>query len=187
MSDSKNGAAEAMPAGIKNIIIINHEYKKIICRGKGCGRAIKADNLKKHLQGRHGIRISVAREASQVARGLKWDEELWRNVQPEDGLAPQVGVAVKDAFRCRHCHGYMSESEEDVEDHCNIYHRGVAEGSVAEHIRYQSWYGYYNVGYWIVDEDKIGEVRGDLGAYSGEGTGASMEERFEGDWDWEIV
>lgn len=112
-------------------------------------------------------------------------------MQPEDGLAPQAGVAVKDAFRCRHCRRYMSESEEDVRDHGNSHDHGVAEGRVAEHIRYQSWYGYYNVGYWIVDEDKTGEVGGDLEAdlwaYSGEGAGSSKEEGSEGDWDWEIV
>lgn len=62
------------------------------------GRAIKAVNLRKHLQIRHQIGFSVAKNASQVARGFRWDEELWGNVQPEDGLAPQVGVAVKDAF-----------------------------------------------------------------------------------------
>lgn len=42
-------------------------------------------------------------------------------MQPEDGLAPQVGVPVKDAFCCRHCRRYMSESEEDVEDYCNSH------------------------------------------------------------------
>ncbi|OBT81040.1 hypothetical protein VE02_10339, partial [Pseudogymnoascus sp. 03VT05] len=66
MSDSKNSAAEEMPAGVKNMIVINHEYKKIICKAVGCGRAVKAVNLRKHLQGRHRIRISVAREASRV-------------------------------------------------------------------------------------------------------------------------
>ncbi|KFX96569.1 hypothetical protein O988_05247 [Pseudogymnoascus sp. VKM F-3808] len=93
MSDSKNSAAGEMPAGVKNLIVVNPEYEKIICRAKGCGRAIKAVNLRKHLQGRHRIGTSVARQASQVARGLKWDEEGWRNVKPEDGLAPQVGIA----------------------------------------------------------------------------------------------
>lgn len=76
MSNSKNGAAEAMPVGVKKLVIINHEYKKFICRGKGWGRAIKAVNLRKHLQGRHRRGISVARKASQVARGLKWYEEM---------------------------------------------------------------------------------------------------------------
>ncbi|KFY48269.1 hypothetical protein V496_10295 [Pseudogymnoascus sp. VKM F-4515 (FW-2607)] len=138
MSDSKNGAAEEMPAGVKNLVVINHEYKKIICKAKGCGRAIKAVNLRKHLQGRHRIRISVARQASQVARGFRWDEGLWANVQPKDGLAPQVGLG--------DCYGH-----------------GVTDGYNAENARFQTWYGNFVDGYsnlyWVVDEGKDGESK----------------------------
>ena len=142
MSDSKNSAAEEMPAGVKNLIVVNPEYKKIICRAKGCGRAIKAVNLRKHLQIRHRIGFGVAKNASQVARGFRWDEELWRNVQPEDGLAPQVGVAIKDAFRCKHCRQYASIFPENVDVHWDHHHgHGVTEGCHAEEVRVQTWYG----------------------------------------------
>lgn len=154
MSDSKNSVEEEMPAGVRKLIVVNHEYKKIICRAKGCGRAIKAVNLRKHLQGRHRIGTSVARQASQVARGLKWDEEGWRNVKPEDGLASQVGIAVKDAFRCTHCRHYTSIFPEDVDVHWEYYEHGVTEGSKTEKVRIQAWYGNFSDGYyhryWVV-------------------------------------
>lgn len=183
MSDSVSPKREEMPACVKRIMIYNKDYKKIICISSRCGKAIKFDQLRYHLGRRHHMNVETSSKATKMARKLGWGEELDWDVQPEDGSAPQVGVAVKEGFRCRHCRRYMSESEEDVEDHCNSHDHGVAEGSAAEHIRYQSWHGYYNVGYWIVDEDKTGEV----GVDSGDGTGFSTEERVDGDGDWEIV
>ncbi|KFZ01775.1 hypothetical protein V500_00621 [Pseudogymnoascus sp. VKM F-4518 (FW-2643)] len=166
MSDSKNSAAEEMPAGVKNLIIINHEYKKFICMGKGCGRAIKAVNLRKHLQIRHRIGFGVAKNASQVARGLKWNEELWRNAQLEDGLAPQVGVPVMDAFRCKHCRQYVSIFPDDVDVHWDNHGHGVTEGYNAEKVRIQTWYrrfvdGYSNL-YWVVNESLTRDGEEDL-------------------------
>jgi hypothetical protein len=161
MSDSKNGAAEEMPAGVKDLIVINHEYKKIICKAKGCGRAIKAVNLRKHLQGRHRIRMSVARQSSQVARGFRWDEGLWANVQPKDGLAPQVGLGVMNGYRCKHCRQYVSIFREDVDVHWDYHGHGVTDGYNAEIVRFQTWYGSFVDGYsnscWVVDEGKVGE------------------------------
>lgn len=161
MSDSKNSAAEEMPAGVKNLIVINHEYKKIICKAVGCGRAVKAVNLRKHLQGRHRIRISVAREASQVVRGFRWDEGSWANVQPKDGLAPQVGLGVMNGYRCKHCRQYVSIYREDIDVHWVRQMHGVANGYDAENVRFQTWYGSfvdgYNNSYWVVDEEKEGE------------------------------
>ncbi|KFY82721.1 hypothetical protein V498_08483 [Pseudogymnoascus sp. VKM F-4517 (FW-2822)] len=156
MSDSKISAAEEMPAGVKNLIVVNPEYKKIICRAKGCGRAIKAVNLRLHLQNRHRIGFGVAKNASQVARGFRWDEDLWGNVQPEDGLAPQVGVAVKDAFRCKRCRQYAAIFPENVDVHWDYHGHGVTEGDKAEEVRVQTWYGRfadgYSNSYWVVDE-----------------------------------
>ncbi|KFX86782.1 hypothetical protein V490_08852 [Pseudogymnoascus sp. VKM F-3557] len=104
-------------------------------QGQGCGRAIKAVNLRKHLQGRHRIGTSVARQASQVA-------------------PPQVGIAVKDAFRCTHCRHYTSIFPEDVDVHWEYYEHGVAEGSKTEKVRIQAWYGNFSDGYyhryWVV-------------------------------------
>ncbi|KFY48255.1 hypothetical protein V496_10297 [Pseudogymnoascus sp. VKM F-4515 (FW-2607)] len=45
ISDSKNGAAEEMPSGVKNLISFNHKYKKVICSGSGCGKAIELDRI----------------------------------------------------------------------------------------------------------------------------------------------
>lgn len=59
MNNSKNSTEEEMLAGVRSLIVVNHKYKKIICMGKLCGKAIKAVNLRKHLQGRHRIGISV--------------------------------------------------------------------------------------------------------------------------------
>ncbi|OBT70706.1 hypothetical protein VF21_10277, partial [Pseudogymnoascus sp. 05NY08] len=156
MSDSKNSAAEEMPAGVKNVIVVNHKYKKIICWAKGCGRAIKAVNLRKHLQIRHQIGFAVAKNASQVACGFRWDEELWRNVQPEDRLALQVGVAIKDAFQCKHCCQYALIFPENVDVHWDYHGHGVTEGDNVEEVRIQTWYGRfadgYSNSYWVVDK-----------------------------------
>jgi hypothetical protein len=166
MSDSKNSAAEEMPAGVRNLVVINHEYKKIIYRAKGCGRAVKAVNLRKHLQIRHRIGFGVAKNASQVARGLKWNEELWRIVQPDDGLAPQVGVPVMDAFRCKHCRQYVSIFPDDVDVHWDNHGHGVTDGYNAEKVRIQTWYGRfvdgYSNSYWVVNESLTRDGEEDL-------------------------
>jgi hypothetical protein len=161
MNDSKNSIEEEMPAGVRHLIVVNHKYKKIICMGKLCERAIKAANLRKHLQGRHRIRISVARQASQVVYGFRWDEGLWANVQPKDGLAPQVGLGVMNGYQCTHCRQYMSIFREDIDDHWGYHGHGVTDGHNADMVRFQTWYGSfvdgYNNSYWVVDEEKEGE------------------------------
>ena len=77
-------------------------------------------------------------------------------MQPEDGLAPQVGVAVKDAFRCKRCRQYASIFPGNVDVHWDYHGHGVTEGDNAEKVRVQTWYGRFADGYrnsfWVVDE-----------------------------------
>ena len=83
--------------------------------------------------------------------GKQWGKQ--KNV-PEDGLRPQCGVRVVDGVRCRRCLDFRSRSAEDVEKHWDKEQHGVAEGSLIEHVRLQSW-GESRPVYWIVVDEGI--------------------------------
>lgn len=156
MGDSKNDAAEEMPAGVKNLISFNHEYEKIICSGSGCG-SIELEQLGRHLGRKHRVSARIAGQVARVARKLGWEEKLWGDQRPEDGMAPQVGLPVWDGFRCKECH-YVAVIAEDVDDHWDYQQHGTQDRRKAEKVRFQSWDGSFYDGfrdeYWVVDESR---------------------------------
>lgn len=140
MSDSKNSAAEAMPAGAGNFVGFNHKYKKIICSGSGCGTVITFDELGQHLGRKHHVGPGISDQVTKVARRLGWEEKLPGDVRPEGGMAPQVGLSVWDGFRCKHCRQYVTIFPDDVDVHCEYNGHGMKEGNNAEKVRFQSWH-----------------------------------------------
>jgi hypothetical protein len=94
-------------------------------------------------------------KVTKIAQKLGWDERFSENVRPEDGLVPQVGLAVRDGFRCWYCRRYMSVFPKDVDVHWEYAH-DVSEGGQAEKVQFQTWDGGFRDGcyhrYWIVAE-----------------------------------
>lgn len=192
MSDNKNSAAEEMPAGVKNLISFNHKYKKVICSGSGCGKAIELDRIGQHLGRRHHVKEQDSRKVTEIARKLGWEEQLGLEVQPEDGMAPQVGMPVWDGFRCKHCRHYVAVYPEDVDDHWDYHQHGMRDGRITEKVRFQSWYGGFYDGfsnaYWVVDEGGTRDGGEDWseGLELGEGK-AGCGEVVHGDVEWVVV
>lgn len=148
---------DEMPARVKRLIIFNHEYRKIICMGSKCGKAIKFEEVRDHLGGTHNVSVGDSSQVTRIARQLGWRKRLWGNVRPEDGSAPQVGLAVRDGFRCPYCRRYVSIYFNDVDDHWEDEHYG-SEGSRAERVQFQTWEGFFRDGYyhkyWVVGEEE---------------------------------
>ncbi|KFY78435.1 hypothetical protein V498_09114 [Pseudogymnoascus sp. VKM F-4517 (FW-2822)] len=94
MSDSKNGVAEEMLLGVKNLISFNHKYKKVICSSSRCSKAIELDQIGQHLGRRHYVKEQDSRKVIEIAHKLGWEEQLGGEVQLEDGIALQVGMLV---------------------------------------------------------------------------------------------
>ncbi|KFZ23657.1 hypothetical protein V502_01873 [Pseudogymnoascus sp. VKM F-4520 (FW-2644)] len=190
MSDSKNGAAEEMPAGVKNLISFNHEYEKIICSGSGCG-SIELEQLGQYLGRKHRVSAKIAGQVARVARKLGWEEKLWGDERPEDSMALQVGLPVWDGFRCKQCH-YVSVIAEDVDDHWDYQQHDMWVGRKAEKVRFQSWDGSFYDGfsneYWVVDESRTRD-RGEDGSEGLElgGSKAGCGEVVHGDVEWVVV
>lgn len=179
-----------MPEGVKELIIFNKEYKKTICIGRGCGKTIEVWRLEHHLRNKHKVGIAVSREATRLARELGWEErERLRANIPYDGSAPQVGIAVKDGFQCRYCGQYVSTAQEGIQVHWNHVGHGPWKECGAEKVRYQSWDGSYDNGYWLVGDGRKENPGVDLGA--GLVTGDEKNECEEADLkeveDWVVV
>jgi hypothetical protein len=168
-----NRVTDEIPARVKELIIFNHEYKKIICSGRKCGKAIKLDELREHLGRKHNVNVHDSSKVRKIAHRLGWDERLWGNVRPEDGSAPQVGLAVRDGFRCPYCRRCVSVFSKDIDFHWEYAHDG-GEAWRAEKVQFQTWDGSFRDGYyrryWVVAEG----IRSD-----GEEAGPAEEEPME--------
>ena len=179
MTDQQSLGREDNLTRPEDLITLNYKYMRIICESAECMKAISLVMLGKHLRREHNVnKEATAKFIDSI--GKHWGKQ--KDV-PEDGLRPQCGMRVVDGVRCRRCLDFRSRSAEDVEKHWGKEQHGVAEGSLVEHVRLQSW-GESRPVYWIVVEEEIwGQGEGEnegwgLGGLEGKRLGSCLSEWF---------
>lgn len=95
--------SEGIPEIVRELILLNYEYRRVICIGDKCKKAVGWCGAARHLREVHNVDKSTSDTVNRMVRGPEW---VHQQRSPEDGLAPQAGIAVVDGFRCRYCHEF---------------------------------------------------------------------------------
>ncbi|KFY94165.1 hypothetical protein V498_04018 [Pseudogymnoascus sp. VKM F-4517 (FW-2822)] len=132
--------AKGIQARPGDFIKLNYEYGRVICVGAECMKAIPLSML----GGATATFIDSIGKEAWVRR---------REGTPADGLEPQEGIRILNGYRCRHCDVFRARSAMSVEDHWDSEGHGVAEGSMVEQVRMQSWSSEeWRAVFWVVEE-----------------------------------
>lgn len=151
MSNQRSSEAKGIYARPEDFMKLNYEYGRIICVGAECMKAIPLSMLGKHLGMEHNVpKGATATFIDSIGK------EAWvrrREGTPADGLEPQEGIRILNGYRCRHCDVFRARSAMSVEDHWDSEGHGVAEESMVEQVRMQSWSSEeWRAVFWVVEE-----------------------------------
>jgi hypothetical protein len=188
--------AQPVPPAISHLVVLNAEYRVLICISGECKHALKPTSIPRHLGDRHKTPKGLRKQVEQYVAEFPCAYDHATVALPPDGSSPQPIIPIVDGFMCREC-PFKTQDHSNIRKHANQAHdkKRVADEDIFQAVRLQSWFGEKRERYWTVDEGQqatqerrarratvqdVGEEAGDLeSSPGGDSDGGSSQDEVE--------
>jgi hypothetical protein len=141
-----------LPEVIRPWLVLNPEFRVIICHATECQQAINPDNINNHLSRTHSVKLEFRKQLIEYLKQWQWPYDFRSMPLPLDQSLPQPVLPIINGFQCQGC-TYKSTSRGKIRKHYNIEHnkKRLKDEELFRAVQLQTWFTEKRARYWVVD------------------------------------
>jgi hypothetical protein len=144
-----------LPESLKPWLILNNDYKVLVCYSASCRQAISPGAVSRHLRDKHQAKRELQKLAEEYIVQWQWPYDYQSVPLPPARSAPQLVLPIIDGYQCQEC-GFLTRNRKAIREHANKEHskQRAKDNEILTPVRLQTWVGEKRARYWVVDESR---------------------------------